>query len=192
MRSRPPFDLTQHLERLVSDLCARVPEFAHIDPQRLLLGVARSRTQTAGGAYAKIVPMRFPDGTPFKRTGGRCYVLPQIPTPAGEVLYLISIFVPRYFTLPFERRLLTLIHELYHIAPAFDGTIRQLRGRAHGPSRAGYNAALEPVLTRYLASAPADDLFTLVRADWTTLSRTYTLTGRALPPTRLIPLPPAG
>lgn len=174
-------NLTGQLEDVIQDLCTRLPEFAHIAPERLLLCITQCRTRNAGGIFAKIVPMRFPDGTPFKLIKGSRYALPQIPTPHGDVLYIIYVYVPRFFDQSLERRLLTLIHELYHIAPAFDGTIRRHGTRAHGRSRAEFNANLEPLVARYLASNPPEELLAPLQCDFRSLASQCTLQGRSLP-----------
>lgn len=187
-RQRPSIDLTAQLEEVVRDLCTRVPEFAHIEPDRLLLCLARARGRRGGGVFAKIVPMRFPDGTPFKVIDGQKYALPQIPTPDGNILYLVYIYVPRFFDQPFERRLLTLAHELYHIAPQFDGTIRRVGNGAHGASRNRFNDNLQPLLQNYLASAPPAETLAILRGDFAALAKDNLLTGRALPLPKAIKL----
>ena len=188
--TRPTLNLTEHLERVLADMCARLPEFAHVAPRRMLACVAHSRRGTIGGTYAKIVPMRFQDGTPFKLINGSRYALPQIPTEHGDVLYLIYIYLPRFFDQPFERRLLTLIHELYHIAPNFDGTIRRVSNqRAHGASRAQFNANLEPMVQCYLAANPPEELMAPLRADLAQLTRQMALVGRSLPMPKSVRLP---
>lgn len=179
-RQRPSLNITDQLEAIVCDMCVRVPELTHINPRRLLLCLSQARRNTAGGTYAKIVPMRFQDGTPFKTVSGAQFALPQIPTSEGDVLYLIYVYVPRFFTQPFERRVLTLIHELYHIAPAFDGTIRRIGSRAHGASREQFNANLQPLVDGYLASNPPEEMLALLHSDLNVLSRQYSLIGRAL------------
>ena len=179
-RQRPSLNITEELEQLAADLCARLPEFAHINPRRILFCLSRARQNSLGGTFAKIIPMRFQDASPLKTYAGKQYALPQIPTAEGDILYLIYVYIPRFFTQPFERRLLTLIHELYHIAPAFDGTIRRVGARAHGASREQFNSNLQPMVERYLASHPPEELFTLLRGDLTTLSRQATLVGRAM------------
>ena len=40
---------------------------------------------------------------------------------------------------PFEEKLTTVFHELYHISPMFDGDIRRLEGRYHVHSHSQYN-----------------------------------------------------
>lgn len=181
MRShRPSLNLTEQLEHIIADLCARIPELAHINPRRLLVSVARTRTRRAGGTFAKIIPMRFPDGTPLKTIKGELYSLPQIPTAEGDILYLIYVYMPRFFEQPFERRLLTLVHELYHIAPEFDGTIRLFGSRAHGSSRTLFNERLQPMIDHYLTTPPPNGLLSILQSDLATLSREATLVGRTL------------
>lgn len=177
---RHSINLTERLEVIVHDLCARIPEFAHINPRRLLVCVARTRTTRAGGTFAKIIPMRFPDGSPLKTVRDQLFSLPQIPTADGDVLYLIYVYLPRFFQQPFERRLLTLVHELYHIAPAFDGTIRLFGSRAHGASREQFNDRLQPLIQQYLATRPSDELLAILRDDLNALARQATLVGRTL------------
>jgi hypothetical protein len=173
---------------VVADLCARLPEFGHINPRQVLLCMARARrSASGGGTYAKIVPMRFPDASPLRHVGSECYSLPQIPTAHGYVLYLIYVYLPRFYEQPPERRLLTLIHELYHIAPAFDGTIRRFGSRAHGASRTNFNAGLQPLVNRYLASAPPE-ILDLIGGDIKELARRATLIGRMLPMPKTIRL----
>lgn len=177
---RPSINLTERLEVIIHDLCARVPELAHINAKRLLVCVARTRSTRAGGTFAKIIPMRFPDGSPLQTVQGGQFALPQIPTADGDVLYLIYVYLPRFFQQPFERRLLTLIHELYHIAPAFDGTIRLFGTRAHGASREHYNERLQPLVQHYLDSRPSEELLAILHDDLSALSRQATLVGRTL------------
>jgi hypothetical protein len=175
---RPLINLTDELEHVIADLCARVAALRHIDTRRVLVCLAQARRHGPGGVHAKIVPMRFPDGTPFKHAEGCTYALPQIPTPHGDVLYLVYVYLPRFFEQPFERRLLTLIHELYHIAPAFDGTIRRFGSRAHGGSRDGFNGRLTPLLAEYLAADPPEEVLTGLRQELRARGRAAALTGR--------------
>lgn len=194
MRShRPSINLTTQCEQVLADLCTALPDFAHIDPRRLLVCLTRSRRRTGGGTFAKIVPMRFPDGSPLKQVNGHCYALPQIPTPAGDVLYLIYLYIPRFFEQSAERRVLTLVHELYHIAPAFNGTIRRQGSRAHSNSRERFNAQLQPLVTHYLTAARSETSSLFLQSDLPAISRQGTLIGRtmALPkPVRLACSPP--
>ncbi len=181
MGKKPQLNLTEHIANIVRDICQRLPEFAHIDVRRVLFAVTSTRNISPGGVFAKIAGLRFPDGTPLKVMHGAHYSLPQIPTPHGDVLYVIYIYVPRFFEQPYERRVLTLIHELYHISPMFDGTIRKVGRGSHGASRDGFNDALEPLVQQYLAARPAPELLMILQCDFLTLARKYSLLGRKLP-----------
>jgi hypothetical protein len=173
-------NVTDLLERAATDICARLPEFAHIDLRRVLLLLTQARSSSAHGTYAKIVPMRFGDGTPLKQVRGATYALPQLPTPHGDVLYLIYVYVPRFFEQPTDRRLLTLVHELYHISPAFDGTIRKVGRGSHGASRQAFNTALEPMVQRYLAADAPPHVTEALTLDIRAAARTAAIVGRTL------------
>ena len=181
MAKKPTLNLTENIASIVGDICQRLPEFAHIDVRRVLFAATTTRSKALGGVYAKIAAMRFADATPIKVTHGGNYSLPQIPTPHGDVLYIIYVYVPRFFEQTFERRVLTLIHELYHISPKFDGTIRKVGRGAHGASRENFNIALGPLVQRYLDARPPAELHMILRTDFTTLVRNYALQARKFP-----------
>lgn len=181
MGKKTSLNLTEHLARIVGDICHRLPEFAHIDVRRVMFAASSTRSKALGGVYAKIAPMRFPDGTPLKVMHGAYYSLPQIPTPHGDILYIVYFYVPRFFEQSFERQVLTLVHELYHISPKFDGTIRKVGRGAHGASREGFNDALDPLVQRYLQAQPPEELLLVLRTDFSTLVRNYSLLVRRFP-----------
>ena len=58
-----------------------------------------------------------------------------------EMLYLMTFCLPRFQNQPFEDKLVTLFHELYHIGPAFDGDLRRHAGRyaVHSGSQRRYD-----------------------------------------------------
>jgi len=178
---KSPLNLTELLASIAGDICYRLPEFAHIDVRRVLFAATTTRSKALGGVYAKIAAMRFADGTPIKVTHGAHYSLPQIPTPHGDILYIVYVYVPRFFEQSFERRVLTLIHELYHISPKFDGSIRKVGRGAHGASRESFNDALEPLVQRYLQAQPPAEMLMILRTDFPTLVRNYSLLARRFP-----------
>jgi predicted metallopeptidase len=148
------FNYTEALERLVTEIVGRVPEFGHVDVDRLLVACARSRDNGPIGSYAKIVPMRFEKGERERRIGRHMYEMPAIRHRGQEILYLIYFFMPRFGDLPYRQGLETVVHELYHISPGFDGDIRRFPGRnyAHGASQKRFNAAVAALTERYLAA----------------------------------------
>jgi len=184
----PVHDLSASLATLADDLCRRLPELAHIDPQRLVFGLVRSRAAGAHGVYARIAPLRFAGGAAeLVRRRGRHLEIWRQPTllhEGREILYLLHFFVPRFLRLPLERKLATVVHELYHISEACDGDIRRFPGRnfAHGASRSAFNRIVERMVARYLASDVAPDLLAFLQLDepgW--LQRDYRLTGLSVP-----------
>lgn len=153
-------DLSAALDTLGRDICQRVPELGHIDPDRLIFTLSRSRAGGTHGVYARIVPLRFAAGaTEHTRRRGRyreTYRLPPLVHEGREILYLITLLVPRFLRLSFAEKLNTVVHELYHVSERCDGDIRRFPGRnfAHGASRAAYNQRMTQLAEAYLASSP--------------------------------------
>ena len=59
--------------------------------------------------------------------------------------------------LPLDEKLATILHELWHIGPRFDGDVRRHPGRcyAHTPREAEYHAAMHELKDRWLAQHPS-------------------------------------
>lgn len=153
-------DLSVELFHLTVDLCARVEVLQHIDPSALLFTLTRSRAGGEHGLYARICPLRPWDGSneTARRRRGRLetWRLPTLQHEGREILYLINLLVPRFFRLSAREKLHTLLHELYHISPCFDGSLRRFPGRcyAHGASRRRYDATVATLVDAYLAQNP--------------------------------------
>ena len=186
----PPaaIDLSAACAALGADICRRVPELGHIDPQRLLVCLSRSRADGTHGVYARIAPLRFDAGAMEKsRRRGRyleTFRMPALTHEGREILYLIYLMVPRFLRLGHGQKLATLIHELYHIAEACDGDLRRFPGRnfAHGSSRHGYNRIVARLQEQYLAGGPDPKLLEVLHLDeegWR-LGR-FRLTGLTVP-----------
>ncbi len=150
-------NLTAELERLIADVVARVEEFRHIDPARLLVCVAGTRNGGVHGTYARIHPLRFAGGARTTRLQrGRRVVectMPLVTHRGAEVLYIVYFVTPRFLNLSLREKLITVFHELYHISPGFDGDIRRFPGKnyAHGSSRKRYNDLMATLVDAYLA-----------------------------------------
>ena len=156
----PALDLSAAMDNLCADLCHRLPELRHIEPDRVLFSLSRSRAGGTHGVYARIAPLRFCNGQrESSRRRGRyqeTFRMPRLLHDGREILYLITLMVPRFLRLPFEQKLMTVIHELYHISEAFDGDIRRFAGRnfAHGHSREAYNRIIHTLMQSYLDTNP--------------------------------------
>jgi hypothetical protein len=107
------------------------------------------------------------------------------------MLYVLDFYLPRFLDLPFREKLTTVLHELWHIGPKFDGDLRRLGGRcyAHGSSQKQYDAHAEALLDRWLSLGPPETLYSFLRSDFRGLvaqhGRVY---GRKVPNPKLVPL----
>jgi predicted metallopeptidase len=177
------FNYSEALERLIREIVTGVDEFRHVDPERVLVACARARDNGPIGAYAKIVPMRFEGGARERKVGRHTYHMPALSYRGQEILYLIYFFMPRFGNLPYREGLETVVHELYHISPQFDGDIRRFPGRhfAHGSSQKRFNATVAALTERYLAAGePAAAAF--LRATTAELRQGHgPLVGRRVP-----------
>ena len=48
-----------------------------------------------------------------------------------EMLYILKFYLPRFQNEPFEEKLTTIFHELWHISSDFNGDIRRHSGRCY-------------------------------------------------------------
>jgi len=156
--SRPrPFNYTDALWEVVRDIVATLEEFRHVDLDRVLLSITQARQATKHGVYASCLPLRFEGGARETTQGGRTYRMPEIRREGREILYILYFMLPRFHAeQDYHEKLATIIHELYHISPLFNGDIRRFSGKnfAHGHSRDVYHAAMRKLADRYLATSP--------------------------------------
>ena len=68
------------------------------------------------------------------------------------IKYVMDFYVPVFFNLSFREKLVTVLHELYHISPKFDGELRTFKGRSyqHGPSKEKYDNYMEYLCDKYI------------------------------------------
>ncbi|MFH1224014.1 MAG: hypothetical protein V1647_06710, partial [Pseudomonadota bacterium] len=71
----------------------------------------------------------------------------------NPVKYIIDFYVPSFLKLDLREKLTTVFHELYHIAPKFDGNLRLFKGKSykHGPSMERYDKYMEYLVDKYLS-----------------------------------------
>ena len=137
------FNFTLHMRRLCENLAARLPELAHIDMSQVGIRFCQTRKAVPHGLHASLTPLRFAGGELYShRRSGTWTVERLYDTSGRELLYLLSFYLPRYLERPFAEKLATVIHELWHIGPAFDGDLRRHPGRcyAHSHSQQQYDA----------------------------------------------------
>ena len=192
-------NLTLELERLIAGITREVPEFMHIQPERVMTCIASTRGGGIHGMYAKIHPLRFESGSRtalLRRRRGKvlCEITP-VNRSGVEMLYVIYFLVPRFFNLPFREKMITIFHELYHISPAFDGDIRRFGGKnyAHGSSRKKYNAAMEALVNAYLEKLDDPAQLDFLEGDLAALRSRYdSLVGRKMAAPKLRVVKPQG
>ena len=73
------------------------------------------------------------------------------------MLYLLSFYLPRFCDQPCPEKLATIVHELWHIGPRFDGDLRRLAGRcyAHGHSEAVFHREMQDFARRWFGAVSA-------------------------------------
>lgn len=187
-------DFTAHMRRLCEDLAARLGELAHIDMSRVALRICQVRRRGSHGVQATLTPLRFAGGELETTRRGKRYTIDRIVDGDGrEMLYLLSFYLPRFLDHSLEEKLATVCHELWHIAPEFDGDLRRHQGRcyAHGPSERDYHAAMIELARRWLNLAPPPQLHAFLGGDFRELlERHGRVFGARLPTPKLIPVRP--
>lgn len=149
------------MQALAGDMIARLPELAHIDLGQVCVAFCQARKRVNYGIQASLTPLRFQDGNVQGIKRGRRYQVQRVHDAAGrEMLYILSFYLPRFMDLVYREKLVTVLHELWHISPHFNGDIRRHPGRcyAHSHSQAEYDAEMGVLADRWVALNPAPHL----------------------------------
>lgn len=154
-RERDPvgFDFPRHMRAVCEHIVSRLDELRHIDLQRVAISCTQARKRGPYGLYASLTPLRFAGGARVERRGATYYRAQTVLDPQGrEMLYILTFCLPRFQDLDLRAKLATILHELWHISPRFDGDLRRHAGRcyAHSGSQKRYDAAMEQLADRYL------------------------------------------
>lgn len=186
----PGFNFTSQIRIVIDDMVARLPELKHIDLSRVAIAFAQARNRSRYGTHATLTPMRFQHGALTTQRRGRTYTVQRVYDASGaEMLYILTFYLPRFMDVDFAEKLVTILHELWHISPEFDGDIRRHAGRcyAHTHSQKEYDAQMEVFANRWLATLPRDDLLQFLRLDFSELSNAHgSIFGMRLPTPKLI------
>jgi predicted metallopeptidase len=181
------------IRQVCADMVARLPELDHIDFDRVAVSVTQARNGSGYGTHATLTPMRFRGGSPWTSIGGRRFTVERLHTPSGvEALYILTFYLPRFMDGEWMDKLTTIVHELWHISPDFDGDIRRHAGRyyAHGRSREDYDAAMMALARRWLAREPPAALWKFLQNDFHQLQARYgSVRGLQIPHPKLVPCP---
>ncbi len=184
------FDFTLHIRRLCDEMVAGVDQFRHIDMDRVAVSFSQARKATSHGMYASLTPMRFAGGRMHTIRGGQRWGVQRLHSAGGrEMLYILNFYLPRFLDLPLREKLSTVIHELWHIGPKFDGDVRRFGGRcfAHGASQEQYDAQVERLVDCWVSSGPPESVCEFLHCDFQALvSRHGRVFGRKIPTPKLI------
>ena len=187
-----PFDFTWHIRRLCEDMVRRLPELAHVDISRVAVTFCQTRKAVPHGMFASLTPLRFAGGAATIVRRGRPHVIERVCDSQGrEMLYILSFYLPRFQNLIFREKLITVLHELWHISPDFSGDIRRHNGRyhAHTHSQAEYDEEMGRLADQWLAHNPPDDLWLFLRDDFRQLAgRHRGIVGMKLRRPRILPV----
>jgi predicted metallopeptidase len=194
-RREPPqngFDFTSHVRRLCDDMVARLEQLRHVDMSRVAVSFSQTRRAGKQGMFATLTPLRFAGGQMHTLRRKRRWGIQRLFDPDGrEMLYVLTFYLPRFLDLPLREKLTTVLHELWHVGPSFDGDVRRLGGRcfAHGSSQKQYDVHIEALLDRWLSLAPPPALYSSLQLTFRELvARHGRVYGRKVPTPKLVPL----
>jgi hypothetical protein len=186
------FNFTHHMRQLCDQLVTTLPELAHIRLDQVAIGYSQARKAVSHGLQATLTPMRFEAGSLFTTRHGRRYRVQQFVNTAGdEVLYILTFYLPRLLDQPFSEKLITVLHELWHISPDFNGDIRRHPGRcyAHTKSEREYDRAMARLAQRWLAGNPPRESYEFLNHRFRDLCRRHgSVYGHKIRSPKLIPV----
>ncbi len=184
------FDFTLHMRRLCADVTSRLDEFSHVDMQRVAIRFCQARKRVRHGLQATLTPLRFEQGQLSGRRRGRDWTVERLYDSAGrEMLYLLSFYLPRFLDRTFDEKLATVVHELWHIGPQFDGDLRRHPGRcyAHTHSQKQYDTLVSQLARKWLSLDPPGPTYDFLRYDFAQLDRNHgRIFGQKIPTPKLI------
>ena len=186
-----PFDFTAQMRLVCQDIIVRLPELAHIDLSRVLVCFKQARKRAMHGMYASLTPLRFEGGSLTTVRRGRPLAIQRLVDSSGrEMLYILAFYLPRFLDLDFREKLITIVHELWHISPECNGDIRRHAGRcfAHSGSQREYDAEMDRLAQRWLSLDPPEELWGFLTGGIEDLlARHGRIVGVKVPRPRLIP-----
>src|SRR5215470_10328056 len=105
------------------DLAARAPEFSHLVAAKVLVVSGEARR----GSRGSVKPLAFARGKSRDHSGAR---KPVVRIDGRRMLYCVTLRPLFFRDARPEQRVETLLHELYHVSQAFDGTLDPSRRHA--------------------------------------------------------------
>lgn len=190
-RAGSAFDFTDRMTALCEDVAARCEELRHVHMPRVLVSFTPSRNRSRYGLQARVTPLRFRDGALIRSHGPTDYQVQRFFVNGREMLYVLTFCLPRFLDQTFREKLITVFHELYHMAPSFNGDLRRHPGRytVHSHSKDEYDARMAELVDDYLADHPEPDVFAFLRAGARELWDAHGgVVGAVVPRPKLLPI----
>jgi len=173
-------------------MTGRVPKLGHIRFDAVAVSFCQTRKAVAHGMYASLTPMRFTGGATSTERHGRTWGIQRLNDNQGrEMLYILSFYLPRFLDLGFREKLTTIVHELWHISPKFDGDLRRFGGRcyAHSGSQKNFDAVAERLADDWLSLQPPTEIYDFLYHDYRKLNQLHgAVYGTKIPTPKLYPL----
>lgn len=191
MQTPPPFDFTLAMRRLCEDITQRLADFEHVRMEQVAVTFAQARRRVSYGLQAKLTPLRFEGGELVTRRRGKMWTIQRWYAGDVEMLYILTFYLPRFLEQSFREKLITVMHELYHIGTGFDGDIRRLAGHyhVHSHSQKEYDRQMDSLVDQYLASDPPEALYRFLRIGFRELTAHHgSVVGIRVPIPKLLPL----
>lgn len=173
--SQTGFDFTGNMTLLVDDIVKTHPAFGHIKPENILVAISPSNG-SRNGVVAKLRPMRFEGGLKTRVHRGFEYSAPEVNINGNRILYVVYFHLPRFLNHgEYKNKIATVLHELYHISPLFNGDIRRFSGKnyAHGNSRTEYDGLIEVFTDEYINSTQHPELGQFLKYRYSELKRKH-------------------
>jgi predicted metallopeptidase len=169
------FDFTGNMALLVDDIIKTHPFFKHIRIENILVAISPSNGNR-NGVVAKLRPMLFEGGSQTKVVRGIEYAAPQVIMNGINILYIVYFHLPRFLNHGNEKtKLSTVIHELHHVSPLFNGDIRRYSGKnyAHGNSRKDFDDLISIYTDEYISDTIHPELSNFLKYKYNELKRKY-------------------
>ncbi len=169
------FDFTGSMNLLVKDIVKTHPAFSHIILDNILVAISPSNG-SKNGVVAKLRPMRFEGGSKTRLIRRIEYSAPEVNINGNNILYIVYFHLPRFMNHgKHQSKLSTVLHELYHISPLFNGDIRRFPGKnfAHGNSRRHYDELIEVFANEYKRQTIHPELSDFLKYRYSELKRKY-------------------
>lgn len=169
------FDFTGNMTLLMEDIVRTHPFFKHINIKNVLIAISPSNGNK-NGVVAKLRPMLFEGGSRTKVVRGIEYAAPELIINGTNILYIVYFHLPRFLNHGNEKtKLATVLHELHHISPLFNGDIRRYSGKnyAHGNSRRDFDDLISIYTDEYISNTTHQELNTFLKYKYNELKRKY-------------------